>query len=1133
MTSISKFGTALLSVPNELTVAAANFNLNFSLMKVEAPPEFHGLRDVLSHRRRHEAEEGIQHITARCLGALFESLIPSIPCLTAAYGKRVSEISKQLSPVSLPAGMFADRVGADGTSIWAAATSGQHAIAMHLLACMLARIWKPAEATSLWVELVERRKQEIFKAYNSSSAAHIPSIMAAQQLFTRDQLSAWDASARSWLQAADAAKRLEQTQLMLIINNVRKPVNMSQEPYESVVTAWTSGMDAMERLIVGTPQRVQDGAILVAITAWHLYPNMQVLSDCAKDISPGDELMIHSLLTVSSFDLSGGREGVFWSLPLSRMRYYSAPVITERSLASDTSRISIEEFQIVFLGAFVARWKRICSDEERCCRLIIRLQHVYKTLRTTVPPWFNILADAAARVIKSSGSIQAQNRKLLRLGSRRCTGFLYSPEHELPIMFGLEYFHVLIRCTTEPEQRIKILREASETRSKGKNQGLLLRYKKSPSHRYHYATVTPSTRTSHKRRLGQAAKSSTGHQRFALGYFEEKETIISCHGPLGCGCTDPAMGECICKQSSTDCTTGCHEDTDVCRNVSGRFSLSYDCQKGCSDERPCVGCINEARLSELAAEGEEALLIHPEKLEDVDDFQFLIETPGKSFRETHMLWLGHGQTAAVFRRQDGPTYDTYSQSVSDMPSATIEEIEAVVYADGFNPASLELWSSCYHASGEGLVQQMRSLSALMFTTSLYQSMPDSTVSIEVINGTLYGTSWVRSLELIELEYPYSYSQGLWWHYDETINRVRARTSQSRNLQSLRRWSNKELKPDIHAYPFHPDHLHEDTVDLFPFHENALHEGAIIEVEPQVATLAEDIPEEDGWYFAIRSPPTSQQRLEQEMHTLEQVFHHDHEKAQNDKGFEMRRIFSCIAWFESGEFDIEMEHLQAVMALANGASIYVASGLLGDPSATTKDAPVRRVFGNLGRSELCLLVPPADPRLAKPDVRSWKLINHSAFDGQFQDCFGGTTLHLTFTDSEDAVYVGNRGLRDRQVVLLETLISIDDRGRNIGDLDILSMFDNPRLRVNDVCAHASDKDITSVTDWDLTAVDCWEEFLDPPTGTGIFRASGNWQARLGATAAAIQAGKNVLVLPKPACLLCLGKSVTGTVDIVIA
>jgi hypothetical protein len=237
MASISKFSTALLSVPNEVTVAAANFNLNFSLMKVEAPPEFHGLRDALSHRRRHEAEEGLPHVTARCLGALFESVIPTTPSLTTAYGKRASEISKSTKVAQPHAGMFADRAGADGTSIWAAATSGQHAIAMHLLACMLARIWKPTEATSIWVELVERRKQEIFKAYNASTATGIPSIMAAQQLFTREQLSAWDASARSWLQTADAAKRLDQTQLMLIINNVRMPVNTSQEPYDSVLSA--------------------------------------------------------------------------------------------------------------------------------------------------------------------------------------------------------------------------------------------------------------------------------------------------------------------------------------------------------------------------------------------------------------------------------------------------------------------------------------------------------------------------------------------------------------------------------------------------------------------------------------------------------------------------------------------------------------------------------------------------------------------------------------------------------------------------------------------------------------------------------------------------------------------------------
>lgn len=50
--------------------------------------------------------------------------------------------------------MFADHVGADGTSLWAAATSGKSTITVHLLGCMIARIWKAAEAVSIWTELV-------------------------------------------------------------------------------------------------------------------------------------------------------------------------------------------------------------------------------------------------------------------------------------------------------------------------------------------------------------------------------------------------------------------------------------------------------------------------------------------------------------------------------------------------------------------------------------------------------------------------------------------------------------------------------------------------------------------------------------------------------------------------------------------------------------------------------------------------------------------------------------------------------------------------------------------------------------------------------------------------------------------
>jgi len=166
--SISRVTAALAAATNDVTVAAANINFDFSLVKVEAPEEFKALGRALSAKRREEAEDGSFHITARKLSALFDQILPAVPELVKRYGIRASEIST--SPIANPKGtsadgIFASQVGADGTSIWAAATSGPSAIPVHLLACLLARIFPPAEATSVWVELVNERKQEIFKAF--------------------------------------------------------------------------------------------------------------------------------------------------------------------------------------------------------------------------------------------------------------------------------------------------------------------------------------------------------------------------------------------------------------------------------------------------------------------------------------------------------------------------------------------------------------------------------------------------------------------------------------------------------------------------------------------------------------------------------------------------------------------------------------------------------------------------------------------------------------------------------------------------------------------------------------------------------------------------------------------------------
>lgn len=219
-------------------------------------------------------------MTARKLGALFKDILPPTPNLIRQYGTRASEIAgnRAVNPPASPAdGIFADHVGIDGTSIWAAATSGEGAIPVHLLACMLARMFLAPEAISIWYELVENRKSEIL-ACSENEPLHVTTLGAAAKVsLSRDQLAEWDMSARSWLRTADEAKRVQQKQLMLIARNINIPVHSGDKgTYESVIGAWKTALALMERLLHGEPQNVQGGDLLLGVVSWHIYPNLCV-----------------------------------------------------------------------------------------------------------------------------------------------------------------------------------------------------------------------------------------------------------------------------------------------------------------------------------------------------------------------------------------------------------------------------------------------------------------------------------------------------------------------------------------------------------------------------------------------------------------------------------------------------------------------------------------------------------------------------------------------------------------------------------------------------------------------------------------------------------------------------------------
>ena len=197
MASIGKIALNLFS--GEAAAALAHINFNFSVVKMDAPVEFQDLGKSLSKKRKFEAEDGAAHGTARKLGALFVDDMPPIPHLAAAYGARTSEIASNLSinpKGDAQHGPLASYIGADGTSIWAAATSGRGALEVHLLACLLARIWSAPEATTLWTELVSARK-EVLDRRTEGAEFHINALTASRIEVSRIELANWDASARA------------------------------------------------------------------------------------------------------------------------------------------------------------------------------------------------------------------------------------------------------------------------------------------------------------------------------------------------------------------------------------------------------------------------------------------------------------------------------------------------------------------------------------------------------------------------------------------------------------------------------------------------------------------------------------------------------------------------------------------------------------------------------------------------------------------------------------------------------------------------------------------------------------------------------------------------------------------------
>jgi hypothetical protein len=464
MSAFGRLQAALAAATNEVTIAAANLNFDFTLVKYEAPREFQPIAGVLASQRKHDAENGKTHITARRLGALFEGACPDTPNLIAAYGKRVSEISQKVTdnePRNYSKSIFAAYAGVDATSIWAAATSSTAAIYVHLLACMLAEFWDATEATSIWVELVSQRRQDIANRLERGETMTFGlAAAAAQQEISREQLASWDASARAWIHTAKSVMVRKHTQLELILKNISLSINDHRAVFSGVTEAWKLALETMEKLISGMPHEVHNGAAVLGVAAWHIYPDIHIFGRKNIDVRFEDPLVAEGgFLSLGCSPAGALSGGIHWSLCLNNLKYYGHPVQKDRTMGGNPSFIPFRDFHYAAIRAILAKWKVQLLEVDIALKVFTGLCEI---ISIKVPGSAAAMSSTQAAIYQCSHDPEA--KRYMKYGMRR-TRFLEVLDEEeqrltsrRSIFWGLLDISTLLQCMPETEQRVELLR---------------------------------------------------------------------------------------------------------------------------------------------------------------------------------------------------------------------------------------------------------------------------------------------------------------------------------------------------------------------------------------------------------------------------------------------------------------------------------------------------------------------------------------------------------------------------------------------------------------------------------------------------------------------------------------------------
>ena len=204
----------------------------------------------------------------------------------------------------------------------------------------------------------------------------------------------------------------------------------------------------MNDLIEGKPQRVQSGSLLLALSAWHLYPDISVQSTSLQFIKQADPLVEQGgIITVGLQSRTSHLEdGVHWSLPLARLGVYGGPMVKTRHNGICHTQITFSQLLCVTLGSLFGLWHILEADLDVAAEIMCWLARADEAFireynipghQRLATSGLGTLGRAAELYLSSKGSLHDEYARLLAYGRRRCSAFLLDKE-DCPLpFFGL------------------------------------------------------------------------------------------------------------------------------------------------------------------------------------------------------------------------------------------------------------------------------------------------------------------------------------------------------------------------------------------------------------------------------------------------------------------------------------------------------------------------------------------------------------------------------------------------------------------------------------------------------------------------------------------------------------------------